>query len=62
MTTVPDDVRERLVSYLKHQASKGTEDIKDAVREGHDGLVSVLDGNSEEQARFKPTEEVWTVI
>ena len=62
MTNVPDDVRERLVSYLKHQASKGTEDIKDAVREGHDGLVSVLDGISEEQARFKPTEEVWTVI
>ncbi len=62
MTTVPDDVQERLVSYFKHQAAKGTEAIREAVQEGHDRLISVLDGISEEQARFKPTEEVWTVI
>ncbi len=34
VTTVPDDVQERLVSYFKHQAAKGTEAIKEAVQEG----------------------------
>ncbi len=62
MTTVPDDVRGRLVSYFKHKASKGTEDIKQTVREGHDGLLGVLDDISEEQATFKPSAEVWSVL
>lgn len=62
MTTVPDEVRERVVSYLKHQASKSAQEIKEAVREGHEGLLAVLDGTSEGQARFKPSVEVWSVL
>ncbi len=62
MTTVPDDVRDRLVSYFRHQAAKGREAIREAVDEGHDGLVSVLDGMSDEQAKFKPSPDVWSVM
>jgi hypothetical protein len=62
MTTVPDDVRDRLVSYFKRQASKGTEAIAEAVQEGHDGFLEVVDGISEEQAKFKPSPDVWSVV
>jgi hypothetical protein len=62
VTTVPDDVRERLVSYFKHQAAKGTGAIEEAVAEGHEQFIGLLDGISEEQARFKPSAEVWSIL
>lgn len=62
MTTVPDDLRERLVSYIKHQAARGTEVIKEAVQSGHHQFVAAFDGMSEEQATFKPSADVWSVL
>ena len=62
MTTVPDDAVTRLISYFKHQAGKDREAIKKMVQEGHDGLLGVLDGMTEEQATFKPSADTWSVL
>jgi hypothetical protein len=62
MTTVPDDVATRLVSYLKHQAKKEPEAIRGLVQGGHDSLLSVLDGITEEQASFKPSDDIWSAL
>lgn len=62
MVTLPDNVRERVVSYVKDQVAKGTEAITESVQTGHDQLLSLLDGMSEEQAKFKPSAESWSVL
>ena len=62
MVTISDDVRERLVSYLKHQAGKSPQAIKELVQKGHDQLLDRFDGLSEEQATFKPEPDVWSVV
>ena len=62
MVTISDDVRERLVSYLKHQAEKSPEAIRGLVEKGHAQLLDRIDGLSEEQAAFKPEPDVWSVV
>ena len=62
MTTLTDDVQERVVSYIRHQAAKEPEAIKDIVQTGHEKLLALLDGMSEEQATFKPSPDEWSVL
>ncbi len=62
MTTVPEDVVTRLVSYLKHQAKKEPESIQGLVQGGHDSLLTVLDAMTEEQAKFKPSTDIWSAL
>lgn len=62
MATLPDGVRERVVSYVKDQVEKGTAAMTESVQTGHDQLLSLLEGMSEEQAKFKPSGESWSVL
>ena len=62
MTTVPEDVATRLVSYLKPQEKKKPEVIRGLVQGGHDSLLNVLDGMTEEQAKFKPSADIWSAL
>ena len=62
MTTLTDDVQERVGSYIRHQAAKEPDAIKDIVQTGHDKLLALLDGMSEEQATFKPSAGDWSVL
>jgi hypothetical protein len=62
MTTVPDDEVTKLVSYLKYQAEKEPEAIREFVQGSHDSLLGILDGITEEQAAFKPSADVWSVL
>ena len=62
MVTVTDELRERLLSYVSHQVSRGTDSIKSAVEKGQTQLFGVIDGLSEEQAAFKPDADTWSVV
>ena len=63
MVSVPDDdLKERVLSYIAHQSQKEPEAIAGAVEKGHDQLVGLLDGLSDEQATFKPSAEDWSVL
>ena len=62
MTTVPDEIVERIRSYLAHNAAKEPRAITELVQTGHDQLGGLLEGLSEEQARFKPGPDDWSVL
>ncbi|MCH7954097.1 MAG: DinB family protein [Chloroflexi bacterium] len=62
MTTLTDDVQERVGSYIRHQAAKEPDAIRDIVQTGHDKLLALLDGMSEKQAGFKPSPDDWSVL
>ena len=62
MVSVPDDVKERVLSYIAHQSEKQPEGIAAVVEQGHDQLVGLLEGLSDEQAAFKASAEDWSVL
>ena len=62
MTTAPDEVIERVGGYIRHNASKEPQAIRELVQRGHEQLVGLIDGLSEEQARFKPAADKWCVL
>ncbi len=55
MTTDQDELRERIISYVRHQVGKGPEGIRQAILKGYDQLHGLIDGLSEEQAAFMPS-------
>ena len=59
---VTDDEREGLLSYIRHQVSKGPDGIRDAVEKGHAQLLGQLEGLSEEHARFTPEPDQWSIF
>ncbi len=61
MTTEQDTARERITSYIVHQAKKEPDSIKKLVQKGHDQLLSQMEGLSEQQATFKASEDDWSV-
>ncbi len=62
MTSPVDDLGERIMSYVRHQAAKEPAAIRDVVQKGHDQLVAMLDGLSDAQAAFKPGADDWSVL
>ena len=56
------EIRERVVAYVKHNAAKDPQAIRDVVQKGHDRLAALLDGMTEEQARWKPDADTWSVL
>lgn len=56
------DVRERVIAYVKHNAAKDPNEIRDVVRKGHDHLVGLLEDMTDAQARWKPDAEAWPVL
>lgn len=62
MATVSNDLRERLLSYVRHQVAKGPDGIREAVQKGHDQILELIDGLSDEQAKFKSGPDDWCVL
>jgi len=62
MVSVPDELKERVLSYIAHQSEKQPEGIAGVVEQGHDQLVGLLEGLSDEQAAFKAGAEDWSVL
>ena len=62
MVTIPDEVKDKVLSYIKHQAAKSAPALRDVVQRGHDQVMGLLAGMSDEQAGFKPSAEEWSVF
>lgn len=62
MTTLTDDIRERVGSYIRHQAQKEPASLHETVQKGHGDLLAGLAGLSEEQAAYKPGPDDWSVL
>jgi len=58
---VTEDTRQRLVSYLEHQAKKDAPALIDLIEGSRTRLIAILDGVSEEQAAFKPAPDQWSI-
>lgn len=62
MVSIPDEVKDRVLSYIKHQAAKSTPELKKIVQQGHEQVLAQLAGMSDEQASFKPGPGDWSVL
>jgi uncharacterized protein (TIGR03083 family) len=58
---VTDDVRQRLVSYMEHQAKKDLPAMLGLIEESRARLLAALDGVNEEQAAFRPGPDQWSI-
>ncbi len=58
---LPDDARQQVVGYLKHQASKSTSDLLTLIDRAAAWIEQSLAGVSESQARFRPSPGEWSV-
>jgi hypothetical protein len=58
---IDDDTRQRLVSYLEHQASKDVPRIVETIEEQRGRFLALLDGVTEEQAAARPAPDQWSV-
>lgn len=59
---IDDDARQRLVSYLEHQAKKDVPRIVELIEDQRARLLGLLDGVSDEQAAFRPGPDQWSII
>ena len=62
MTTAQDQVVERITGYIRHNAAKEPQAVRDLVQTGHAQISALLDATSETQATFKPAPDVWSVL
>jgi len=58
---VTDDARQRLVSYLEHQANKDVPRMLQLIEEQRARLLALLDGVTDEQAAFRPAPDQWSI-
>ncbi|MGD0765179.1 MAG: DinB family protein, partial [Dehalococcoidia bacterium] len=58
---MPDETRQQVVGYLKHQASKSTADLLALVDRAAGWIERPLAGMSDSQARFRPSPDEWSV-
>ncbi len=62
MTTEQLEARDRIRSYIQHNAAKEPASIRELVEKGHAQVAGLIDGLSEEQATFKPSPDDWSVL
>jgi hypothetical protein len=60
--TIPEEIRARVVSYLRDGGAGSATGAEAIVQRGHDALFSALADLSEEQARHKPSADDWSVL
>lgn len=63
MATIPfpEEVRDRVVSYIQHQGAKSPEALIDLVRTSQQRFLDVISGLSDEVAAKKPAPDEWSV-
>jgi hypothetical protein len=62
MTTAQDEIIERVGSYIRHNATKEPPALRGLVQQGQQQLTGLLDGMSDEQARWKPGADDWCAL
>lgn len=61
-TEAPEDVRKRVRSYIVHNATKELAELRGVVQKGHEQVMSVSAGLSDEQSTFTPAPDEWSVL
>ncbi|MDI6858296.1 MAG: DinB family protein [Dehalococcoidia bacterium] len=59
--SLPEEQRQQVISYLKHQGSKPASDLLVLIQRGAKMLDDALAGVTEEQARISPAEGEWSI-
>jgi len=62
VTDGQDELRDRLVSYIKHNASKGHDAVLNVITKEHERLMDSIAGLSLEQATFTFAPDEWSVL
>jgi hypothetical protein len=63
MTATPrEELLKRAGAYIEHNAGKEPAELRGLVQQGNTQLLSLLDGMSPAQARYKPGPDDWCVI
>jgi hypothetical protein len=58
---MPDDVRDRVTSYIQHQGTKSREALIDLVRTSQGRYAGAVSGAGEELSARKPAPEEWSL-
>jgi hypothetical protein len=62
MTTVPDEMVQRIIGYIQHNAKKDGAAVRELVEQGHAQISGQLAGMSEAQGAFKPAPGEWSAL
>ncbi len=57
----PEEVRDRVTGYIKHQGTKSPAAIVDLVRTSQEKYLDIIGGVSDEVAAKKPAPEEWSI-
>jgi hypothetical protein len=60
--TMPDEARQRVLTFISETSARTIDDIAAAANEGHASILQGLEGLSDEQARWKPNPDDWCVL
>lgn len=58
--SLPEERRQEIVGYLKHQGAKSTEELVALLDRGQAILDDLVSGMTEEQAAFRPSPNEWS--
>lgn len=58
---LPDDIRDRVTSYIKHQATKSPEFLVEFVRTSQQRYIDAVGSAGEEHSARKPAPEEWSL-
>jgi hypothetical protein len=60
--SIPDRSREWALSFVREHAAKSPAEIAAVVQEGHDRIIRLLDGLTDEPAPARPAADEWSVL
>lgn len=62
LIAIPDDVRARVVAFVRDGGARPPGEIEAIIQQGHDALMVALAPLTETQAAFKPSGDSWSVL
>ena len=60
--SLPDETRERVISFVRQHARTSPSEIEAVVQEGQREFLAALEGVSEVQAAYKPGADDWSIL
>lgn len=60
--TLPAETRAAVIAFVRENGAKPPEHMAAIVEDGHAELLAALEGVSDEQARWKPAPDQWSIL
>ncbi|HWQ29139.1 MAG TPA: DinB family protein [Dehalococcoidia bacterium] len=61
MPEITDELRDRILSYIAHNAAKPRANIRELIESQHRTLLAALDGVTDERASVRPPGDEWCI-